>query len=164
MKAQLSALGRSGVNHFGRFGMSTFECDNYISTVHGDFDIGSEDLEAGKGIKDCLGGYFPCVQLEKKGCKKHEYDFAYVRWGVVIQTHRNTVWCVPYFLSILDLLSISSRVFNGRHEHGTVMPSQSSVNNNAQSSGKHPTVRARDVIRANNLRRIRCGYNLRPRV
>ncbi|KAJ7708802.1 hypothetical protein B0H17DRAFT_1124603 [Mycena rosella] len=111
LKAQLKAVAESGIKRFGRFGMSTFYCNNYISLIHGDLDIGDEDLKMGRGINDSLGGYYPCIQLEKKNCGPDDYSFAYVRWGVVIETRPNTMW-----------------VFNGRHEHGTVMPSQSAMN------------------------------------
>ncbi|KAJ7126411.1 hypothetical protein C8R43DRAFT_958148 [Mycena crocata] len=137
MKTQLRGIANnSGANRFGRFTMSTYECDNYISCIHDDHDMGKEDLEEGKGRSDALGGYFPCAQITKENCGKHDYNFAYVRWGTVIQTQANTVW-----------------VFNGRHKHGTVMPSQSAMDNNGASKGKHSTKRGKDAIRADDLRR-----------
>ncbi|KAJ7667030.1 hypothetical protein B0H17DRAFT_1252143 [Mycena rosella] len=115
LKAQLKAVAESGIKHFGRLGMLTFYCNNYISPIHGDLDIGDEDLKMGRGINDSLSGYYPCIQLEKKNCSPNDYSFAYVRWGVVIETRPNTMW-----------------VFNGRHEHSTVMPSQSAMNSDCK--------------------------------
>ncbi|KAJ7770945.1 hypothetical protein DFH07DRAFT_953942 [Mycena maculata] len=106
-----STTSESGINRFGRFGVSTFTCTNYISSTHFDPDIGIHDLLQNQKKSGYVGGLYPCTQLTKTGCGPHDYNFAYARWGVVIQTRPNTVW-----------------VFNGRHEHGTVMPSQSAVN------------------------------------
>ncbi|KAJ7086967.1 hypothetical protein C8R44DRAFT_893365 [Mycena epipterygia] len=146
LKRDLASTASSGVKRFGRYGMSAFYCHNYISCIHADLDIGKEDVDKGRSRNACQGGLYPCVQLSKENCGRQDYNFAYVRWGVVIRTQANAVW-----------------VFNGRHEHGTVMPSQDAVNQNANSDGYHPTVRAVDVARADHLRRIRSGYNLRAR-
>ncbi|KAJ7678685.1 hypothetical protein B0H17DRAFT_1139241 [Mycena rosella] len=121
----------------------------YISTVHRDFDVGKHDLKLKeKGKQEDVSGCHPCVQLEQTGTDKtlHEWDFAMVRWGIVIETHSNTVWC-----------------FNGRHEHGSVIPSRSSHEANAVSSGFHPTKSKRDVDRAKVFWQIRLEMELRPR-
>ncbi|KAK7057095.1 hypothetical protein R3P38DRAFT_2839291 [Favolaschia claudopus] len=93
-----------------------------------------------------LGDLSPCVQLEKSGCGKDDYNFAYVRWGVVVRTQANTVW-----------------LFNGREEHASVLPA-ASVMRNATSNGGHPTTSGTNVVRAQRVREIRCGYDLRTRV
>ncbi|KAJ7745858.1 hypothetical protein DFH07DRAFT_963211 [Mycena maculata] len=76
------------VGRLGKHRLSTFECDNYISCVHWDEDIGKADLAEGHSRANRIGGLY---QLEKKNCKLYEYNFAYVRWGVVIETRPNTV-------------------------------------------------------------------------
>ncbi|KAJ7705049.1 hypothetical protein B0H17DRAFT_1126651 [Mycena rosella] len=140
------------VGHLGRHGLTNYYCSNYISAVHRDFDVGKHNLkqkEKGKKKQEDVSGCHPCVQLEQTGTNKilHEWDFAMVRWGIVIETHSNTVWC-----------------FNGRHEHGSVIPSRSSHEANAASSGYHPTKSKRDVDRAKVFQQIRLGMELRPRV
>ncbi|KAJ6513124.1 hypothetical protein C8R45DRAFT_335029 [Mycena sanguinolenta] len=149
LKRNLKALTESaGLNHLGRYGISSFYCHNYISCVHEDPDNSAEDVEAGRGRTTGRGGQFPCVQLTKSGCSKNSYNFAYTAFGQVIQTRSNTVW-----------------LFNGRHAHATtVMPSQREVNRRARSEGWHDTAPGAAVVRARRLRMIRCGYNLRPRV
>ncbi|KAJ7439729.1 hypothetical protein B0H11DRAFT_2253636 [Mycena galericulata] len=127
LKPQLAwTTAEAHVNRLGRYGLSLFNCHNYISSTHEDPDIGQEDLLSGNSPSTCIGGLYPCAQLVKENCGPHDYNFAYARWGMVVQTQPNTVW-----------------VFNGRHAHGTVMPSQSAVNQNATSAGIHPTARAR---------------------
>ncbi|KAJ7699612.1 hypothetical protein B0H17DRAFT_1129219 [Mycena rosella] len=140
MRSDIAAVTNSAaVGRLGRHGLTSFYCTNYISAVHRDFDVGRRDIKPdnmkGKGREkgEDLGGCYPCVQLVQTGTDKslHEWDFAMVRWGIVIETHSNTVWC-----------------FNGRHEHGSVIPSRSSYEANAASSGYHPTDRKLDVERA----------------
>ncbi|KAJ7464328.1 hypothetical protein B0H11DRAFT_2240724 [Mycena galericulata] len=109
MKSDLASTTReSGVNQCGRFGVSTFNCSNYISSTHIDPDAGVADLKnqvdatpitpnlkAPKRQKSkhaYVGGLYPCAQLSKKNCGPHDYNFAYARWGVVVQTRGNTVW------------------------------------------------------------------------
>jgi hypothetical protein len=60
--------------------------------------------------------------------------------------------------------SHDTRDFNGREEHGTVMPSHNEVMNNAVAKGKHPTSRGVDIQRGAHIHEVRGGYNLRPRV
>ncbi|KAJ7738866.1 hypothetical protein DFH07DRAFT_965964 [Mycena maculata] len=79
------------VGRLGKHGLCTFECNNYISCVHWDEDIGKADLVEDHSQANHVGGLYPCAQLEKKNCKPHEYNFAYVKWGVVIETRPNTV-------------------------------------------------------------------------
>ncbi|KAJ7833151.1 hypothetical protein B0H14DRAFT_2591669 [Mycena olivaceomarginata] len=80
------------------------------------------------------------------------YNFAYMKYGVVVQTQANTV------------CSHDTRDFNGREEHGTVMPSHNEVMNNAVAKGKHPTSRGVDIQRGAHIREVHGGYNLRLRV
>ncbi|KAF8204367.1 hypothetical protein K438DRAFT_1819719 [Mycena galopus ATCC 62051] len=138
---------QSGINYLGRTGVSHFNCHNYISCVHADLDIGIADLLAGRGKNDAEGDLYSCGQLEKLHCGPNDFNFAYVRWGVMVRTLPNAVW-----------------VFNGRHAHGTVMPSASAMQQNAVSRGDHDTAPAVNVLRANKLREIRREYNLRPRM
>ncbi|KAJ7688032.1 hypothetical protein B0H17DRAFT_1135873 [Mycena rosella] len=138
------------VGRLGHHGLTNYYCSKYISAVHRDFDVGKHDLTLKKkGKQEDVGGCHPCVQLEQTGTDKtlHEWDFAMVRWGIVIETHSNTVCC-----------------FNGRHEHGSVIPSRSSsYEANAASSRYHPTKSKRDVDHAEVFRQIRLEMKLRPR-
>ncbi|KAJ7228254.1 hypothetical protein GGX14DRAFT_554355 [Mycena pura] len=44
MRRQIQQVtAESGLNRFGSYGVSTFTCDNYISSIHEDFDSGLED-------------------------------------------------------------------------------------------------------------------------
>ncbi|KAJ6624675.1 hypothetical protein B0H10DRAFT_714594 [Mycena sp. CBHHK59/15] len=137
----------TGENRLGRYSLSSFYCTNYISAIHPDGDIGKDDVKHACTAKHYVGGLYPCIQLVQKRTNKglHEWDFAMVQWGIVIETWANTVW-----------------IFNGRHGHGSVLPSQSSYNNGAMSSGIHPTKRARDAARAQAIQQIRLGMGLRP--
>lgn len=54
-----------------------------------------------------------------------------------------------------------NRLFNGRDEHGTVMPSESSYRNGAVSRGKHKTTRKKDVVCARKRRVVKGSYALR---
>lgn len=93
MQSQISwTTAEASVNRFGRYGLSTFYCHNYISPVHTDSDIGKQDLLSGCSLANALGGLYPCMQLTKTNCGPQDYNFAYVRWGMVIQTQPNTVW------------------------------------------------------------------------
>ncbi|KAF7330970.1 hypothetical protein MVEN_02437100 [Mycena venus] len=157
LKKELSDLtAESGVNYLGRTGVVNFTCTNYISCIHPDINLSLWDLRHGLGKKDGLGGLTPCGTLEKSGCGPNEYNFAYVRWGVVLRTMANTVW-----------------VFNARHEHGTVMPARSTIckrrrrhssTGTASTTGIHVTTPASSIARGQKISRIRCGYNLRPGV
>ncbi|KAJ7833136.1 1,3-beta-glucan synthase component-domain-containing protein [Mycena olivaceomarginata] len=141
MKEELEELAQlSDVNRLGRTVLSLFSCANYISAVHGDADMSAADLRAGRSIKKALGTLYPCVQLAKSGCSSNSYNFAYVKYGVVVQTQANTVWD-----------------FNGREEHGTVMPSHNEVMNNAVAKGKHPTSRGVDIRRGAHIREVDMG-------
>ncbi|KAJ7710171.1 hypothetical protein B0H16DRAFT_1480741 [Mycena metata] len=116
--------------------------------VHEDRDVGLEDVQQRHASKECIGGCYPCVQLEQTGTdkSKHEWDFCYLGFGLVIETQSNTIWC-----------------FNGRVRHASIMPGHNSYHNNhAMSSGKHPTKRERDAARAAVIARIRHAMNLRP--
>ncbi|KAK6995638.1 hypothetical protein R3P38DRAFT_3288328 [Favolaschia claudopus] len=147
LQAELTRLTKmTNVNYLGSTGVCNFTCTNYISCIHPDSDISLDDKLHGRKKKDGLGGLTPCVQLEKTGCGPHDYDFGYVRWGVVVRTMTNTVW-----------------LFNGRHEHGTDMPAQS-VMAKAKSKGKHATKPARNSDGAQRVNAIRHGYNVRTAV
>lgn len=80
------------LNRFGRFGLSTFYCTNYISPIHVDPDMGSADVKFGRSKKQSSGGYYPCAQLLKKNCEDDEYNFVMLQWGVLIKTITNCVW------------------------------------------------------------------------
>ncbi|KAJ7707385.1 hypothetical protein B0H17DRAFT_1125201 [Mycena rosella] len=80
------------------------------------------------------------LKQKEKGKKKQED-------GIMIETHSNTVWC-----------------FNGWHKHGSVIPSRSSYEANAASSGYHPTKSKQDVDCAEVFQQIRLGIELRPHV
>ncbi|KAF8130485.1 hypothetical protein K438DRAFT_860118 [Mycena galopus ATCC 62051] len=110
MKAELKQLTAfSGMNQLGSTGVVNFACTNYISCIHPDADLSYEDAVLGRGKDDGLGSLRSCGQLGKTGCGRNDYNFAYVRWGIVIDTMTNTVW-----------------VFNGRHEHATSCPLRAS--------------------------------------
>ncbi|KAJ6471204.1 hypothetical protein DFH09DRAFT_1220462 [Mycena vulgaris] len=126
----------SELNRFGRFGAVGFYCSDFMSPVHIDKDTFKTDRPT----------LHPCIQLSKERCGPDDYNFAMVKWGIAIRTERNTVW-----------------VFDGRDEHGTIMPSQSAANQGASSVGKHDTNNTKDVSRASACRDIRHGYNLRCR-
>lgn len=88
----------------GRYSVEAFYGTNYISANHPDFDANSDRTEPDRG------DIYPCAQYELTGVDKetlHEWDFVMARWGIVIETHANTVWCVPtpkefpYLTSIL---------------------------------------------------------------
>ncbi|KAK7053938.1 hypothetical protein R3P38DRAFT_2501047 [Favolaschia claudopus] len=146
LKTELANLTReSSLNQLGRSGVTNFTCTNYISPIHADADLSLADVLEGRGRQSGLGGLTPCVQLKKSGCGPHDYNFGYLRWGVIVRTMTNAVWYV---------------VFNGRHEHGTDIPRRSVVGK-AQSIGRHQTAPARNVERGTRIREIRHGYNLR---
>ncbi|KAJ7168261.1 hypothetical protein C8R43DRAFT_945465 [Mycena crocata] len=155
MKANMKAATKAvDAGRLGLYGLANFYCTDYISCIHPDFDISRADIDLllkllkskSKLVMKAKGECHPCVQLAQSGTdkKNHEWDFAMYKWGVVIETHPNTVWC-----------------FNGRHEHGSVMPSQTSVNNNAASSGFHPTKKDKTAARAAKIRQIRIGLGER---
>ncbi|KAK6971899.1 hypothetical protein R3P38DRAFT_3336500 [Favolaschia claudopus] len=147
LRAELTRLTKmTNVNYLGSTGVCSFTCTNYISCIHPDSDISFDDKLHGRKKKDGLGGLTPCVQLEKTGCGPHDYNFGYVRWGVVVRTMTNTVW-----------------LFNGRREHGTDMPAQS-VMAKAKSKGKHATKPGRNSDGAQRVNAIRHGYNVRTAV
>ncbi|KAF4581801.1 hypothetical protein EYR40_002819 [Pleurotus pulmonarius] len=50
-----------------------------------------------------------CMQLDKR-CPSGEWNFAYAQWGYYIETIPNTLW-----------------LFYGTHQHGTIMPSRSTM-------------------------------------
>ncbi|KAJ7665866.1 hypothetical protein DFH06DRAFT_261486 [Mycena polygramma] len=133
----------------GRYGLTSYTCSNYISAIHPDYDVGAGDVRRNRARKDCKGACYPCVQLELTGVNKewHEWDFVVPEFSLVIETHGNTVWN-----------------FNGIEDHGSSMPSQSSIDNNAVSLGKHPIARRVDGNRAKALGLVRHGMKLRPRV
>ncbi|KAJ7431287.1 hypothetical protein B0H11DRAFT_2210433 [Mycena galericulata] len=99
----------SELNRFGRFGATAYYCTNFISCVHSDKDV----------IKEGRPTLHPCIQLWKEKCGPNDYNFGMVRWGIVIRTEENTVW-----------------VFDGCDEHGTIIPSKSSVAGGAMSSDR----------------------------
>ncbi|KAJ7178700.1 hypothetical protein C8R43DRAFT_1118071 [Mycena crocata] len=140
MKKEIKLLTkRVDSNTLGAYALATFYCTNYISCNHSDEDVRPEDL-------DDAGGCRPCVSLQQEGTDKtrHEWDFAMTKFGVVIETHANTIWC-----------------FNGRHEHGSIIPSQSSIDKKAVSKGDHNTAKKTTAVRADKIRQIREGMGLR---
>ncbi|KAJ7492056.1 hypothetical protein FB451DRAFT_1165235 [Mycena latifolia] len=133
------------VHRLGRYGITSFYYSNYISAVHPDFDFGKEDLKRESGSPNKGKGKPELLVQSGTNKSLHEWDFALVRFGIVIETHSNMVWC-----------------FNGRHEHGSVHPSHSSYHNGAMSLGYHPTMRKTDVEHAEFHRQIQFEMNLRP--
>ncbi|KAJ7820120.1 hypothetical protein B0H14DRAFT_3472606 [Mycena olivaceomarginata] len=121
MKKELEDLAQlSDVNRLGRTVLLLFKLRPIISALCMVMLIcPAADLRARHPIKKALGTLYPCVQLAKSGCSSNSYNFAYVKYGVVVQTQANTVWD-----------------FNGREEHGTVMPSHNEVVNNAVAKGE----------------------------
>ncbi|KAJ7510391.1 hypothetical protein B0H11DRAFT_2216191 [Mycena galericulata] len=114
LKREVTALTKATeLNRLGRHGLTTFNCRNYISAIHEDEDVGIEDLPAispagskrkkkKKKQKNTSsppkqGGFYPCLQEDKRNCGPHDYNFAMVQWGLVIHTRPNTVW---YFFPI----------------------------------------------------------------
>ncbi|KAJ8503610.1 hypothetical protein ONZ45_g10703 [Pleurotus djamor] len=79
----------------GAYGFNLFVCHNYLAPLHRDKD----DL-----------GISVCFQLKKR-CREDEFNFAFMEWGVYVQTEPNTLW-----------------LFYGAHCHGTIMPRSSSYN------------------------------------
>jgi hypothetical protein len=95
LKKEINDLTRkSKLNYLGRTGLTNFACTNYISCIHPDTDHGYEDVVKNLGKKDGKGALRPCATYIKTGCGRHDYNFAYVRWGIVIRTMANTVWYV----------------------------------------------------------------------
>ncbi|KAK7024097.1 hypothetical protein R3P38DRAFT_2531662 [Favolaschia claudopus] len=147
LRAEINELTQTaGLPYLGRTGLTHYTCTNYISPIHVDADHGLSDVNERRNKKDGLGALRPVAQLVKTGCGKNDFNFAYAQWGVVVRTRRNSVW-----------------LFNARHGHGTVMPGKSNMAR-AQSHGGHSTSTASNVIRAQRVREIRHGYNLRPYV
>jgi hypothetical protein len=110
LKQEIAELtNTSELNRLGRTGLANFTCTNYISCVHPDADIGLADLLAGRGKTDSLGSLFPCAQLSKTGCGPDDYNFAYVRFGVVVRTMTNTVW----YLSLVLIFQAHNSLFPG---------------------------------------------------
>ena len=66
----------------GSFGMTSYHCTNFVSCMH-------RDRDAGKGKI-----LHPCFQLIKENCSNLDFNFAYVEWGIVIETRANSLWCV----------------------------------------------------------------------
>ncbi|KAJ6563799.1 hypothetical protein B0H19DRAFT_1067415 [Mycena capillaripes] len=95
MRADIKAVTEvSQTSRMGRYGLTTFNCTDYISAMHPDFDVSAEDVKNNQAQKDCTGTCYPCGQLEQTGTNKeqHEWDFIMVEFGLVIETHSNTVW------------------------------------------------------------------------
>ncbi|KAJ7129838.1 hypothetical protein C8R43DRAFT_1240018 [Mycena crocata] len=114
----------SELNRFGRFGITGFYCTNFISCLHRDQDM----VNTGRST------LHPCIQLSKENCGPDDYNFGMVEWGLAIRTQENAVW-----------------VFNGRDVHGTIMPSQTAMDNGAASKGKHDTNNEKNVDRATTI-------------
>ena len=89
----------------GRYGLTIFYCTNYISAIHPDYDVGAKDIKEQLPLEECRGACYPCVQLEQTGTNKkhHEWDFIMSDFGMVIETHSNTVW----YLGLLFWFSCS---------------------------------------------------------
>ncbi|KAK7035186.1 hypothetical protein R3P38DRAFT_2518625 [Favolaschia claudopus] len=116
LKKRLTDLtAKSSIEYLGQTGLTLYDCTNYASPVHVDTDMGLEDVIEGRSRKDGLGDLSPCVQLEKSGCGKDDYNFAYVRWGVVVRTQANTVWWVDAFLShvVQNLITLMAGCLTG---------------------------------------------------
>ncbi|KAK7026534.1 hypothetical protein R3P38DRAFT_3191637 [Favolaschia claudopus] len=74
----------SGLQRLGKYGLTSYYCVNYIAPIHRDLDIEKEGRRY----------LHPCMQLVKEGCGEHDFNFAYVDWGVYFRTESNAVWCV----------------------------------------------------------------------
>ncbi|KAK7001033.1 hypothetical protein R3P38DRAFT_3217804 [Favolaschia claudopus] len=66
----------------GKYGLTSYYCENYIAPVHQDLDIEAENRRY----------LHPCMQLAKEGCSTDDFNFAYVHWGVYFRTESNAVW------------------------------------------------------------------------
>ncbi|KAF7315105.1 hypothetical protein MIND_00024800 [Mycena indigotica] len=121
----------SELAYLGKYGLTGYHCSNFVSCIHRD-----DDIEGG-----CL---HPCFQLSKENCGPQDFNFAYVEWGVAIETTANALW-----------------LFDGRHAHGSIMPSAEAINAGAQSEGDHGSNNRRNVNRARTCRDGLNHYNLR---
>ncbi|KAJ7471241.1 hypothetical protein B0H11DRAFT_1919802 [Mycena galericulata] len=133
MKSEVTKLSEATeLNRLGRHGLSTFNCKNYISAVHEDEDVGVDDLTA------------PSIDhpKQKNSKKKKKKPASLGNQGGFYPCLQEDKKIAAHMITILRW------VFNGRHAHATVMPSQSAVNANAQSTGRHATVRRRDAEQA----------------
>ncbi|KAK7035960.1 hypothetical protein R3P38DRAFT_3183767 [Favolaschia claudopus] len=72
----------AGLHRLGKYGLTSYYCENYIAPVHRDLDIEEEHRRY----------LHPCMQLVKEGCSEHDFNFAYVDWGVYFRTESNCVW------------------------------------------------------------------------
>jgi hypothetical protein len=95
MRADIKAVTEvSQTSRMGRYGLTTYNCTDFISAIHPDFDVGEGDVKDKRVQKDCADACYPCAQLEQIGTdkKQHEWDFLMAEFGLAIETHRNTVW------------------------------------------------------------------------
>ncbi|KAJ7054118.1 hypothetical protein C8F01DRAFT_1259870 [Mycena amicta] len=116
------------LNLLGRYGLTGYHCENFLSTIHAD-----EDIDDG-----CL---HPCFQLAKENCTRNDFNFAYVEYGVAVRTERNAEW-----------------LFDGNSEHASIMPSVSSMEAGARSAGTHASNNRRNVQAARRAHQARTNY------
>ncbi|VDB89344.1 unnamed protein product [Peniophora sp. CBMAI 1063] len=106
----------------GSCGVSSYYCSNYLSQQHGDNDV----------------GWSLCSQLYKKldtagGSPTEDFNFAFTKWGVYIETQANCVWW-----------------FRSEDLHGSIMPTNSTIQSLRQQATR--TRRATTQPRAQRLR------------
>lgn len=78
----------------GSCGVSSYYCSNYMSPQHKDKDI----------------GWSLCSQLFKRldsagGDEKSDFNFAFTKWGLYIETRENCVWYVVTAYTLHRLLN-----------------------------------------------------------
>lgn len=66
-----------GLNQLGSTGMNLYYCTNYISLIYAD--------------RDALRHSLRC-QLQRQNCLPDEFNFCYIRWGILLHTQLNTAW------------------------------------------------------------------------
>ncbi|KAJ7747174.1 hypothetical protein DFH07DRAFT_962659 [Mycena maculata] len=87
LRAQISkSTVDSGLSRFGTLGGTSFYCTNYLGNIHEDEDDGQDAEHQDEGMLQ------PCIQLEKQNCKDDEYNFAMLKFGIIIQTAENALW------------------------------------------------------------------------
>lgn len=82
------------VHRLGSSGVTVFYTKNYLAPQH-------KDNDASISIS---------CQLGKAGVLDTEYDFAYLQWGISIETRVNSVWLVLSALAMSSTLLPSFQV------------------------------------------------------
>lgn len=70
------ATEQTRLTRLGAFGVNMYYCTDYMAPLHEDSD-------------KCIS---LCCQLEKSGCADGVLDFAYAKYGLIIETRTNTAW------------------------------------------------------------------------